>query len=141
MKGLYFLFLTLIVSSCNTSTRFRMISARSSGIDFGNRIVETDSLNAANYEYIYNGGGVGIADLNNDGLPDIVLQVTRYLQGFILTLEISNSGISQRIFRDFQMISGTVVWQLLISTATDGPMFILHQLQTGILKNAKTGYG
>ncbi len=25
------------------------------------------------YEYLYNGAGVGIADLNNDGLPDIIL--------------------------------------------------------------------
>jgi len=49
-----------------------MVSPRSSGIDFENRIVETDSMNAANYEYLYNGAGAGIADLNNDGLPDIV---------------------------------------------------------------------
>jgi hypothetical protein len=48
------------------------MSSGSTGIDFVNKIVETDSMNAANYEYIYNGAGVGIADLNIDGLPDIV---------------------------------------------------------------------
>ena len=32
---------------------------------------ETDSFNILSYEYIYNGGGVGIADFNNDQKPDI----------------------------------------------------------------------
>jgi hypothetical protein len=58
--------------SCSRTTRFRLLSVRSTGIDFENRITETDSLNAENYEYIYNGAGVGIADLNKDGLPDII---------------------------------------------------------------------
>jgi hypothetical protein len=35
-------------------------------------INDTDSLNIMNYEYIYNGAGTGVADLNNDGLQDIV---------------------------------------------------------------------
>ncbi len=34
-------------------------------------MTETDSFNIMKYEYIYNGAGVGIADLNNDGLQDI----------------------------------------------------------------------
>ncbi|MBC8033667.1 MAG: VCBS repeat-containing protein [Chitinophagaceae bacterium] len=41
------------------------------GIDFANNLRESDSLNVFTYEYIYNGGGVGIADVNNDGLADV----------------------------------------------------------------------
>lgn len=43
----------------------------SSGIDFSNNIAETDELNVLNFEYMYNGGGVAVGDLNGDGLPDI----------------------------------------------------------------------
>jgi len=42
-----------------------------SGLQFSNNIVENNQLNVLNYEYIYNGGGVGIGDFNNDSLPDI----------------------------------------------------------------------
>ena len=41
-------------------------------MDFSNTITETDSFNVMTYEYIYNGAGLGIGDLNNDGLADIV---------------------------------------------------------------------
>ncbi|MFN8864065.1 MAG: VCBS repeat-containing protein [Flavobacteriales bacterium] len=50
---------------------FELIAPEASGIDFVNRVRETDSLHVFNYEYIYNGGGVAIGDINNDGLNDI----------------------------------------------------------------------
>ena len=57
---------------CNSkSTLFRQISSSHSGIDFKNTIIENDSINPMNVVNIYNGGGVGIGDFNNDGLPDI----------------------------------------------------------------------
>src|SRR5205085_10988437 len=40
-------------------------------IRFENKISDTDSLNILDYLYYYNGGGVAIADFNNDGLADI----------------------------------------------------------------------
>ncbi|GGB14927.1 VCBS repeat-containing protein [Puia dinghuensis] len=43
------------------------------GIDFQNKVVNTDSANIINYRNFYNGGGVAIGDINNDGLPDIFL--------------------------------------------------------------------
>lgn len=50
---------------------FELVSSKQSGITFRNEITETDSLNVLRLEYIYNGGGVGVGDFNNDGLPDI----------------------------------------------------------------------
>ncbi|MEO5889188.1 MAG: VCBS repeat-containing protein, partial [Ferruginibacter sp.] len=41
------------------------------GIDFENKIADTDTLNILDYLYYYNGGGVAIGDFNNDGLPDV----------------------------------------------------------------------
>jgi len=40
-------------------------------IDFNNRLVYTDSINPYTYRNFYNGSGVAIGDLNNDGLDDV----------------------------------------------------------------------
>jgi hypothetical protein len=54
-------------------TLFEQLSEEQTGIRFSNQITESDSLNITNYEFMYNGGGVGIGDVNNDGLPDVYL--------------------------------------------------------------------
>ena len=72
MRSLFVLISACLLSSCNPSPRFQLVSPRHSGIDFQNTVIETDSFHVMSYEYIYNGAGVGIGDLNNDGLPDIV---------------------------------------------------------------------
>jgi hypothetical protein len=41
------------------------------GIDFSNNIQNTADFNIFTYRNFYNGGGVAIGDINNDGLPDI----------------------------------------------------------------------
>ncbi|WP_439130071.1 VCBS repeat-containing protein [Polaribacter sp.] len=51
---------------------FESISAEYSGINFKNQITTNDSINIVSYEYLYNGGGVGVGDFNNDNLPDII---------------------------------------------------------------------
>ncbi|HEU5051937.1 MAG TPA: VCBS repeat-containing protein [Hanamia sp.] len=72
VRLLLLLFIVLSIISCNRSkTLFRLVSSSHSGIHFNNKIVETDSLNPLNSVNIYNGGGVGIGDFNNDGLQDI----------------------------------------------------------------------
>jgi len=52
-------------------TLFENISSSRSGVTFNNRITENDSINPFDVVNIYNGGGVGIGDFNNDGLQDI----------------------------------------------------------------------
>ena len=70
------LFLSLIVGtiSCQEEQYSMMesISADKTGIDFINAIEDSEALSILNYEYIYNGGGVAIGDLNQDGLQDVV---------------------------------------------------------------------
>ncbi|MEM1119419.1 MAG: VCBS repeat-containing protein, partial [Bacteroidota bacterium] len=48
-----------------------MIDTRQSGLDFNNVIPEDPTINILNFEYLYNGGGVGIADFNKDGQLDV----------------------------------------------------------------------
>jgi len=50
---------------------FREVKTEASGIRFSNEIREDKNINMLNYEYLYNGGGVGIGDFNNDDRPDI----------------------------------------------------------------------
>ena len=59
------------VISCKKSKQFDKIDSTTSGIHFNNKIEDNDSINVLDIENIYNGGGVGIADFNNDGLQDI----------------------------------------------------------------------
>ncbi|HEV9036696.1 MAG TPA: VCBS repeat-containing protein [Puia sp.] len=63
--------IALCVFSCRKKTQFELIGSAHSGIHFNNTIVENDSINPLDLTNIYNGGGVGIGDFNNDGLPDI----------------------------------------------------------------------
>lgn len=51
---------------------FEQLSSSQTGIDFVNEIIEKDTFNILRNEYMYNGGGVGVADLNNDGLQDLI---------------------------------------------------------------------
>jgi hypothetical protein len=69
-----FIFLFCSLSSCHKQahTLFTLLSSGSTGIDFNNALKENTDANVLNYAYFYNGGGVAVGDINNDGLPDIL---------------------------------------------------------------------
>jgi len=69
-RFIFFSFL-FIVSCKNDHSLFKAVSSGHSGIHFNNQIIENDSINPIDLTNIYNGGGVGIGDFNNDGLQDI----------------------------------------------------------------------
>ncbi|MEB2786619.1 FG-GAP-like repeat-containing protein [Algoriphagus persicinus] len=69
-----FSLLAFTYTSCGKKekdTLFELLPSSYSGVDFNNRIYTNDTFNAIYSDYIYNGGGVAIGDINNDGFPDL----------------------------------------------------------------------
>lgn len=82
-RFLIFVLLLLSVFSCRQEEKsgqhrtngekelFTMLTSEVTGISFVNEIEDRDDFNVFRYRNFYNGGGVAIGDINNDGLPDI----------------------------------------------------------------------
>lgn len=56
-----------------SETLFTLIEPAYSGVDFINQLSYSDEFNIYTYRNYYNGGGVALGDINNDGLLDIYL--------------------------------------------------------------------
>jgi len=59
--------------STDETTVFAIVPSAHSGIAFVNQVENSKELNIFNYRNFYNGGGVAIGDLDNDGLADVYL--------------------------------------------------------------------
>ncbi|MFX0555528.1 VCBS repeat-containing protein [Maribacter sp. CXY002] len=72
-KGFWIVFLSILLIACDVKdeTLFTKMLVTDTGIAFNNKIVETDSFNILTEEYIFNGGGVAVADFDNDGRQDL----------------------------------------------------------------------
>ncbi|PSL25777.1 VCBS repeat-containing protein [Dyadobacter jiangsuensis] len=55
----------------NENALFEQMDASETGVDFVNKVEDKEDINIFNYRNFYNGGGVSIGDINNDGMPDI----------------------------------------------------------------------
>ena len=73
LLSLFIGFLSISLLSCNSKheTRFKLLSPNKTGVDFNNVITESDSFNVLEFTNIYTGGGVAVADFNNDGFNDL----------------------------------------------------------------------
>ncbi|RDC61792.1 VCBS repeat-containing protein [Adhaeribacter pallidiroseus] len=103
-KSLIFAPIFLFLTNCQFFKRekplFTLLAPEETGVTFTNTITESDSLNVLTYGYMYNGGGVAVGDVNNDGLPDL------YFSGNMVSSKLYlNQGNFK--FKDITTLSGT----------------------------------
>jgi len=67
------LFTLFTFTSCSkkADTKFELLSSSQTNIHFSNDVENTPEFNIVNYLYFYDGGGVAVGDINNNGLPDL----------------------------------------------------------------------
>ncbi len=81
-KNWFFIFFFALLISCNDSdfkkkkssdaaTLFSLVPNTKTGINFQNTVKQDINFNYIEYLYAFNGAGVSIGDINNDGLEDI----------------------------------------------------------------------
>lgn len=71
-----FLFFAFIFSNCSDNNTiedslFTKLESSKTGINFVNEVKNGKNMNIFKYRNFYNGGGVAIGDINNDGLSDV----------------------------------------------------------------------
>ncbi len=69
----YSVFLFVILASCKDHPLplYETLPPAQTGIHFANNLIYSDSLSVLDFEYLFNGGGVAVGDINNDGLQDL----------------------------------------------------------------------
>lgn len=80
LRIIYLLVISVLTTiSCDSNRQkcrtlnFQLLTTDKTGIDFYNVLTDTQDFNIYTYRNYYNGGGVAIGDINNDGLADIYL--------------------------------------------------------------------
>src|SRR3979411_870897 len=73
---LYLLPVIFLITACGQEQKkepklFEQLPSDSTNIDFINQLAYDDQFNIFTYRNFYNGGGVALGDINNDGLVDI----------------------------------------------------------------------
>ncbi len=103
-----FLLFTLISVSCNRhKDLFTSLPASTTKIDFANNLEKRDLFGILYYLYYYNGGGVSIGDINNDGLPDIYFTANSYGHN---KLYLNKGNFEFEDITDKAGVAGTADW-------------------------------
>jgi hypothetical protein len=123
--------LFLLGCSSGTPRLFSLLPGNETGIVFKNTLQENEQANVLNYTYFYNGAGVAIGDINNDGFADILF--TGNMVANRLYLNLGNFK-----FRDITAESGVAQQQGWCTGATMADINHDGKLDIYICRSADT---
>ena len=101
------------LTKANNTWLFTLLGSKTTGIDFVNNVIDGEKFNIFTYRNYYNGGGVAIGDINNDGLPDIYFTANQLKNKLYL-----NKG--NFVFEDITEkagVGGTKAWSTGVTMA------------------------
>ncbi len=110
------LFVFLISTACEkkneeTDTLFDLLEVAETGIDFSNDLSYDNEFNVYRYRNFYNGGGVALGDVNNDGLLDIYFTANQKPNRLFL----NKGGFKFEDITDQAGVSGSKPWSTGVS--------------------------
>ena len=76
VNKIYFFLFLILISACSKTEEqklFKLLDPQESGINFENNLPFDEDFNVYKYRNFYNGGGVSIGDIDNDGLLDVYM--------------------------------------------------------------------
>ena len=92
-KHISLLLLVSVLISCQSRQEkiipaipFQELGEEVTGIDFANQLTFKPYMNIIEYLYYYNGGGVAVGDINNDGLEDLYFSANQLPDRLYLNL-------------------------------------------------------
>ena len=113
------LLLTLAIcfTACNRTEKdeplFQEKTPEQTGITFSNTVVQSGENNVLNYSYYFNGGGVAVGDINNDGLVNVYFSRNQVSNKFYL-----NKGNFQfENITDRAGVSAAIGWKTGVTMA------------------------
>ena len=106
MKRFNLIVLVFVLFISCEKTTFKLKENNSVGIEFNNRLIFSDDFNVYKYRNFYNGGGVAIGDINNDGLQDVYLTSNQEENKLFLNL----GNFKFKDITETAGVSGTKAW-------------------------------
>ena len=113
----------ILIAACNDTSdiatgeravhAFELIDASESGIDFANNVENQENFNILTYRNYYNGAGVAIGDVNNDGLNDIYFTANMGPN----KLYLNKGGFEFEDITEKAGVQGTKYWSTGVSMA------------------------
>ncbi|WP_420455972.1 CRTAC1 family protein [Rubrivirga sp.] len=101
----------------DADTLFTSLTASETGLDFENRIEESQELNVFTYRNFFNGGGVGIGDVDGDGRPDVYLTANMGPNRLFLNRTEPGGPVRFQDVTEAAGVAGTKAWSTGVSVA------------------------
>ena len=96
---------------------FSSLDAAGAGLDFENRLEESQEVNVFTFRHFFNGAGVGIGDIDGDGRPDVYLTANQGPNRLFLNRTEPGGPIRFEDVTEAAGVAGTQAWSTGVSVA------------------------